>query len=95
MRAVRDKRWKLIVYPQINHEQLFDLQRDPDETNNLATKRPREVERLTRLLRQWQEQTGDRQSLTTTNPRPQSIRYDDFVRKPDQWQPAWIVEKYF
>jgi hypothetical protein len=24
-----------------------------------------------------------------------AIRFDDFVRKPDPWQPDWIVEKYF
>jgi len=95
MRAVRDTRWKLIVYPQINHQQLFDLKKDPDEMNNLAQRKPREVERLTRLLHDWQMQTGDRQSLSVTNVKPSAIRYDDFVRKPDQWQPPWIVEKYF
>src|SRR5262245_9689760 len=30
-RAVRDERWKLIVYPKISHLQLFDLQTDPQE----------------------------------------------------------------
>jgi arylsulfatase A-like enzyme len=95
MRAVRDARWKLIVYPQINHRQLFDLKNDPDEMSDLAPKKPREVERLTRLLRDWQAQTGDMQSLETTKGKPKAIRYDDFVRKPDQWQPQWIVEKYF
>ena len=28
-RAVRDDRWKLIRYPQIDHAQLFDLDNDP------------------------------------------------------------------
>lgn len=95
MRAVRDERWKLIVYPRVNHQQLFDLKNDPDERKNLAAQKPREVERLTRLLREWQERTGDRQPLTSTNSRPLEIRYDNFERRPDQWQPAWIVEKYF
>ena len=35
-RAVRDDRWKLIRYPEINHTQLFDLENDPDELKNLA-----------------------------------------------------------
>ena len=35
-RSVRDGRFKLIVYPKIGHEQLFDLQRDPLELRNLA-----------------------------------------------------------
>ena len=30
-RAVRDERWKLIVYPKINKRQLFDLHDDPYE----------------------------------------------------------------
>jgi arylsulfatase A-like enzyme len=95
MRAVRDSRWKLIVYPQINHRQLFDLTNDPDELHNLAEQRPRQVERLGKLLRSWQERTGDKQALTTSRPKPLTIRYDDFDRKPDQWQPDWIREKYF
>jgi arylsulfatase A-like enzyme len=95
MRAVRDERWKLIVYPRVNHQQLFDLKDDPDERKNLAAEKPQEVERLTGLLREWQERTGDPQPLTSANPRPLEIRYDNFERRPDQWQPPWIVEKYF
>ena len=95
MRAVRDTRWKLIVYPQINHRELFDLKSDPDERRDLAEKKPGEVERLTHLLRDWQQRTGDPQPLTTPNRMLKAIRFDDFERKPDQWQPAWIVEKYF
>jgi len=37
-RAVRDGRWKLIRYTHINRTQLFDLQADPHETNDLAGK---------------------------------------------------------
>jgi arylsulfatase A-like enzyme len=95
MRAVRDTRWKLIVYPQINHQELFDLRKDPDEVRNLATEQPAEVERLTRLLQEWQQRTGDKQPLTIANPKPRTVRFDDFERKPDPWQPRWIVEKYF
>lgn len=95
MRAVRDARWKLIVYPTINHQQLFDLRKDPGEVNDLASQKPAEVERLRRLLREWQNRTGDKQPLTSSNPKSFEIRFDDFERKPDQWQPQWIVEKYF
>ncbi len=35
-RAVRDDRWKLIRYPQVDRTQLFDLRSDPHETTNLA-----------------------------------------------------------
>jgi arylsulfatase A-like enzyme len=33
--AIRDDRWKLIRYPQVNRTQLFDLQSDPQERNDL------------------------------------------------------------
>jgi len=35
-RSVRDERWKLITYPQINVSQLFDLKNDPEETKKLV-----------------------------------------------------------
>ncbi|MBS0210134.1 MAG: sulfatase-like hydrolase/transferase [Planctomycetes bacterium] len=34
-RAVRTERWKLVHYPQLDRWQLFDLQADPDEINDL------------------------------------------------------------
>lgn len=97
MRAVRDERWKLIAYPQINHRQLFDLRRDPLEQHNLAEE-PRyaaQIERLTALMHDWQQRVGDSQPLTVDSPKPKEIDLEGFVRKPDPWQPAWIVEKYF
>ena len=58
-RAVRDERWKLIVYPPINKTQLFDLLTDPAETRDLAgdSAYAGEVRRLTALLREWQGAT--------------------------------------
>ena len=98
MRAVRDERWKLIVYPRTNHRQLFDLRKDPDEQRNLAGD-PRHADtvgRLTRLLEESQRQAGDRQALGTNAPSPLAIDLStDYVRKADEWQPRWIVEKYF
>ena len=35
-RMIRDKRYKLIWYPVGNHRQLFDLDQDPGETQDLA-----------------------------------------------------------
>ena len=97
MRSVRDARWKLIVYPPINHRQLFDLRDDAHETRDLAAEPGHEPEiaRLTALMRSWQEKVGDEQPLTVKDPKPKEVRFDDFERKPDEWQPAWIVEKYF
>ncbi len=97
MRSVRDGRWKLIVYPPINHRQLFDLRDDPHETRDLAAEAGHEPEiaRLTALMRSWQEKLGDEQPLAVSTPKPKELRFDDLVRTPDEWQPAWIVEKYF
>ena len=71
-RAIRDDRWKLIVYPQINKTQLFDLQTDPAETHDLAAypARANEVNRLTALLEDWQQKVGDHQPLSTSKPEP-------------------------
>lgn len=71
-RAVRDDRWKLIFYSQINRTQLFDLRNDPHETTNLADKAEHQavIVGLTALLKREQKQHGDVASLTTSNPRP-------------------------
>lgn len=97
MRAVRDQRWKLIVYPQINHVQLFDLASDPHERKNLAENpaQAQRIEELTALLRQWQTRVSDKQPLSSEKPKPKEIRYDDFQRKPDPHQPPEIVQRYF
>jgi len=96
-RAVRDERWKLIAYPKIGHLQLFDLQNDPHETTNLID-RPEcaaEVTRLQSLMAQWQARVGDTLELPTTNRPPDKVDLTGQPRKPDPWQPEWIVKKYF
>ena len=35
-RMIRNDRWKLIYYPHLDLTQLFDLQRDPWEQNDLS-----------------------------------------------------------
>jgi arylsulfatase A-like enzyme len=97
MRTVRDGQWKLHVYPQINHQLLFDLESDPHEMKDLAAdpKYAVEVERLTKLMTSWQERLGDEQSLTVDRPRAKEIDLTGHKRSLDVWQPKWIREKYF
>ena len=52
--------WKLNYYPEIGRWQMFDLNTDPNETNDLAG--PEHQERLTELksrLSDWRKKTGD------------------------------------
>jgi arylsulfatase A-like enzyme len=60
-RMVRNERWKLIVYPKAGVTQLFDIQADPLEMQNLAAD-PSQAERITQMkvrLKAWAERTGD------------------------------------
>ena len=76
-RAVRDDRWKMIVYPKINKTQLFDLRNDPNETQDLVNDPTGagQVERLTRLLRDWQGELGDALPLSSPKPLPAQFRF--------------------
>lgn len=71
-RAVRDDRWKLIRYPQVNVTQLFDLKNDPHEKSNLAddpAQAPR-IAALTARIQEWQRHFGDESPLTVADPKP-------------------------
>ena len=60
-RAVRDERWKLIRYPKVDRTQLFDLNADPHERNNLVD-RPEQAANVARLraaLARESERLGD------------------------------------
>lgn len=97
VRAVRDKDFKLIRYPLINRTQLFSLKDDPLELNNLAGK-PAYTEKETamlQLLTQWQKQTGDTARLQVERPVLQEYHPETFEQTPDQFQPAYILERYF
>jgi arylsulfatase A-like enzyme len=96
-RAIRDRRWKLIRYPKVDYTQLFDLQTDPYELNNLAQKPEYAVRVKTMMedLKVYQKLYGDTFPLTATEISSQLFDYKTIVRKPDQWQPKEVLEKYF
>ena len=60
-RMIRDARWKLIHYPAIDRWQLFDLDADPNELQNLSddSRHAEVLDRLRRLLRSEQRKVGD------------------------------------
>ena len=69
-RAIRDDRWKLMRYPLINKTQLFDLQADPHEMNDLAGKpeSTTKIKDLITLMAKVREELGDNQPLTVADP---------------------------
>ncbi len=97
MRAVRNDRYKLHVYPKINHTLLFDLVEDPNEMNNLADhpSYAGTVKHLAALMKDWQKRVGDPSPLSVSNPDPKEIDFTQIERSLDVWQPDWIREKYF
>ena len=96
-RAVRDERWKLICYPKLGFSQLFDLQADPHETRSVFDDpaHAAHVTRLRGLMREWQARVGDKVVLPEGQRQPPPIDLTGKPRKTDQWQPEWIVKKYF
>ncbi len=106
MRAIRKGNMKMIFYNHCNHAQLFDLEKDPHELNNLLETlegRPsHEVEEYAKTIgmlvdemRAAQEAFGDNLPLKNDDPAPREIDLSGHKRKADHWQPDWIVEKYF
>jgi len=81
-RAVRQGRWKLIVYPKINRQQLFDLQRDPAEIHDLSAQpeHATRIRELRTLMAQQQKQWGDQAALESAQPAPAEVDLSYFAK---------------
>jgi len=96
-RSIRQGDWKLIRYPKIHHNQLFNLKDDPNEMNNLAS-RPEQkakIAELMTLLSEAQKHFDDPHPLTSDSLESMVFDPSDFVRKVDRHQPQWVIDKYF
>ncbi len=96
-RAVSDGRWKLHIYPKINHRILFDLTTDPHETNPLTPDAVEfsQIAKMLALMDAHRKRLGDPHPLSVDNPKPKEAIYDNSKRFRDRWQPQWIRDKYF
>ncbi len=72
-RAVRQGDYKLIRFPRIDKTQLFNLGRDPHETNDLSgdSNQRQRIDELTAVMKRWQGEVGDSQPLHVASPRRQ------------------------
>ncbi len=97
MRSVRDERYKLIRYPRVDVDQLFDLANDPDEMRNLAgaVDQKARMASMMALIGQWQTRLGDIVPLRVAKPEPREMDMTGHAREPDPWQPMSVIEKYF
>ena len=95
-RAIRWGKWKLNIFPQINHREVFDLENDPDEMRPLEGKnaiKPGAI--LDSMLIAARARYRDNSPLKIDNPEPKEFVYDNSKRRLDIWQPQWIRDKYF
>jgi arylsulfatase A-like enzyme len=97
IRAVRSDNWKLIRYPERDYTQLFDLEKDPLEINNLAENPSfsNQKEQLFKILAQEQQRALDTVELTAAVIKPMVYDPDTLKRSPDQWQPEYTIKRYF
>ncbi|MFI4852234.1 MAG: arylsulfatase [Gimesia chilikensis] len=56
--AVRQGKWKLVADRTINRWELYDLEQDRTETNNLASHNPERVAQMKAAWQEWAELTG-------------------------------------
>ena len=97
VRAVRDKDWKLIRYPQIDFTQLYNLNNDPKEIENLANfpEHQTQLDKMMQILVLEHQKNKDTMNLYPTQIQEKDYDYRLLKQTPDRHQPHYILEKYF
>jgi arylsulfatase A-like enzyme len=96
-RAIRVGDMKMIRYPYIDKTVLYNLKNDPHELNDLSgdPAYAGELKALWAELENQQKFYGDKAPLTVRDIQPLEWDFREINRKPDQWQPQSVIEKYF
>jgi arylsulfatase A-like enzyme len=85
--ALRQADWKLLLKRDGSNAQLYDVQKDPGETRNLAAQHPTEVQALSRKLLAWQQSLPKGRSVS-----PQARASDPVFANPiAEGADPWIV----
>ncbi len=79
--AVRQGKWKLIHFLDDNHHELYDLEADIGETNDLASQHTDKAAELMARLEQWR--TSVSADMPTVNPDFDPLRRREWGRHPD------------
>jgi hypothetical protein len=71
--AMRDGRWKLLQHFETGFHELYDLEVDPGERNNLADAQAERVFAMGRLLHAWQNSVGAQWPTHNPDHRPSPV----------------------
>ena len=90
--AVRSGEWKLIYFYDSNQSELYNLESDISESNNLAEENPKKRDELKELLDEWLTDTGA--DLPRSNPDFDEMKRFEWGTHPgrDQLQQGEIFE---
>ncbi len=96
--AIRDGRYKLLEYYENGTVQLFDLENDIGERQDLAKSQPEVAERLKKMLHDWREEVDAKmpyRKTATSKPAPGSrVAKPDKLTKADKSSLPVDVEKF-
>jgi len=98
-RSVMQGPWKLIHYPRLDRQQLFNLEEDPHEMNDLSGLEE-QAERVATLMALMETEHAAFDDPHPLHIHPDSLDsdvfdYENVERWVDRWQPQWIIDTYF
>lgn len=85
--AIRKGRWKLVEFFEDSSAELYDLEADPGEANDLAAEDPRRAADMRAELSAWRESVGAVMPRENPSWDPDRERERYFVQYKDEWDP--------